>query len=145
MVNLSFQLEVADGWPPVSVENLQCTPLSKGFQIDSIPLFVKGLSVGDIISTIPDEEGRIWEWSHIEKSNRTTIWLGRLASGGQAEIDTLLLALSELNCNSTGNRSLGCFAIDVPPECLIQKVDSYLESLSSDQVAVVFPSFRLDE
>ena len=145
MTKLSFQLEVEDGWPPVAAEVMECTQVDKSFRIESAPLFLKGLSVGDLIIATPDEEGRVWEWQHLAKSDRTTIWLARLSLEAQGEIDATLLKLRGLKCNVTRSEALGCFAIDVPADCPIDDVDRCLAPLAPDRVAVAFPSFRHEE
>lgn len=145
MTTLSFQLEVDDGWPPVAAEVMECTLVDNSFRIESAPLFLKGLSVGDFIVAAPDAEGRIWDWEHLTKSGRSTIWLARLSPLAQGEIDAVLADLKTLGCSITSSQTLGCFAVDVPAECPIEEVDRCLASLVPDRVAVAFPSFRHDE
>jgi hypothetical protein len=145
MTKLIFQLDVEDGWPPVAAEVMECTLVDKSFRIESAPLFLKGLSVGDLIIAAPDEEGRVWDWEHLAKSDRTTIWLARLSPAAQGEIDATLSKLRALGCNITSSQMLGCFAVDVPADCSIEEVDGCLATLAPDRVAVAFPSFRHDE
>lgn len=139
---LYFQLDVVDGWPPVAAEVMNCTMLNGDFQINSTPLFVKDLSVGDVISATPDDEDRVWEWEHLTKSDRTTIWFARLSTEAQDDIDAALGELKALGCAITSSQQLGRSAVDVPADCPIEEVDKCLASLQPDRVAIVFPSFR---
>jgi len=140
--DLYFQLEVDDGWPPVSVEVMSCEEVAGGYRIKSPPIFVKGISVGDVITADPDGEGRVWEWQHLSQSMHTTIWLGRLEGEVQVEIDEILKKLRALHCNIAEIRALGCYAVDVPPQCPIQRIDEALDDVDADRIAVAFPSFR---
>ena len=145
MVELNFQLNVDDGWPPVSVEGVPCSPVAGGFRVEAPPLFVKNLSVGDVISAAPDAEGRVWEWAHVSKSTRTTIWVGRLKQSAQLHIENLLHSLRTLGCYSSGNEVLGCYAVDVPSTCAIENVDKLTERADQKGIAIAYPSFRHEE
>ena len=49
-IELHFILNVVDEWPPVAIEGVPCIQVEGGYRIETPPLFVKGLSVGDVIS-----------------------------------------------------------------------------------------------
>lgn len=49
-VHLGFALEIDDGWPPVAVESLPLRVTREGHVVEAPPLFVKDLSVGDVIA-----------------------------------------------------------------------------------------------
>ena len=142
LIELNFQLSVEDGWPPVAVESLSCMLTPAGYLVESIPLFVKGISVGDVIDAAPDAERRVWEWSQITGSNRSTISLVRLSEAGNDAILAVLDELEAFNCTSAFARGLGCYAVDVPPECPISQVDALIAGLDPAAVAVAYPSFR---
>ena len=136
-------LESEDNWPPVAVECLPCVLLDHGYRVEAPPLFVKGLSVGDIISVVKDDEGNISSWEHISKSKRSTIWLLRtLNSDG---IEQILQELRSINCNTVQLVEYGCYSIDVPEKCLIEKVDAQLARFDPTCVAIAYPSFRHEE
>lgn len=139
-MELHFQLEIEDKWPPVSVEGLPCTPLEDGFRVEAPPLFIKNLSVGDIISVSQGTEGNILSWSHLTKSGRTTIWLLRIAKSVNMEV--ILQQLRSLGCNTVQLPQYGCYSVDVPAECAIQDVDACLTQLDQSCVAIAYPSFR---
>ena len=103
-------------------------------------LFVKGLSVGDVISVTKTEAGHVDSWTHVKKSGRTTIWLLRTAKSDK--IDEVLRELRSLNCHTSQLRQFGCYSIDVPQETSISKIDACLARLDPSKVAVAYPSFR---
>jgi hypothetical protein len=139
-LSLQFSLEVEDEWPPVGSESLPFEKVSRGYKCLSVPLFVRELSVGDVIAINQDEDGFVNSWSHLQKSERSTIWLLRLQD--DPPIKTCLNALRSLQCNTTGVDSFGCYAVDVPPSLPMSDVDGVLEMLDSDLVAIAFPSMR---
>jgi hypothetical protein len=140
---LHFVLDVEDDWPPVSIEGVPCTPIKDGYRVEMPPLFVKNISVGDIIAVTRDGEGNVSSWSHIEKSCSTTVWLLRMVSTDG--IEEVLRDLRKLNCNTVQLPQYGCYAVDVPEECAIHDVDACLSKLDTKCVAVAYPSFRHKE
>lgn len=142
-VSLKFPLEVVDGWPPVGVESLPFKTTTEGYQALASPLFVKDLSVGDVIDPRLDDENMVHAWSHVSRSDRTTIWLLRLKQSNG--IDAALAELRKLGCNSVGFAAGGSYSVDVPGAVSIEGVDAILAKLDSDAVAVAFPSMRHPE
>lgn len=139
-LSLKFPLDVVDGWPPVAVESLPFSVLSEGYQALAAPLFVKDLSVGDVITPRFGDANTVDEWSHLSRSARTTIWLLRLKQS--SGIDAALTELRALGCNTVGSAGGGCYSIDVPEAVSLESVDAVLAALDGDAVAVSFPSLR---
>ena len=143
-VCLSFALNVEDGWPPVAVESLPFHVMPEGYVALVPPLFVKDLSVGDIIDATLDDAGRrVASWRHVVRSAHTTIWLLRMR--GSETIEVVLDELRRLGCNTVGLEESGCYSVDVPESVEIETVDAALEHLDADSVAVAFPSMRHHE
>jgi Domain of unknown function (DUF4265) len=142
-VSLKFPLDIEDGWPPVAVESLPFLASTAGYQALVSPLFVKDLSVGDVIAPKLGDENTVTSWSHVHRSGRTTIWLLQLKRPNG--IDAVLEEARALGCNSVGLETAGCYSIDVPEEVSIDRVDRMLATLDSDAVAVAFPSMRHPE
>jgi len=140
IASLTFSLQAEDGWPPVASESLPFEETSDGYVTLSPPLFVKDLSVGDVIAAQVSPSGRVESWRHVRRSARTTIWLLRLRATDQ--IDITLSALRGIGCNTTRLDSCGSSAIDIPEDVPIWKVDEILARLDADNVAVAFPSMR---
>jgi hypothetical protein len=141
--NLRFPLRVEDGWPPFPVESLPFEQNNDQYTLLTPTLFVKNLSVGDIICIEEAELDFVHKWHHVQKSARTTIWLLRLKE--TATIELVLSALRSLGCNTTSIPDHGCYAVDVPNELPIQKVDQELTKLNPADVAIAFPAMRHPE
>ncbi|MBS1570745.1 MAG: DUF4265 domain-containing protein [Bacteroidetes bacterium] len=140
MKGLNFLLKVQDGWPPVSSECLSSELADGGYRVTSAPLFIKGISNGDIIRPTIDNDGFIRKWEYLFRSGRTTIWLGRLNANN--DIKKVLSELRTLGCNTVSLDALGSHSIDVPEDLPIEKVDTCLEKLNPKTVAIAYPSFR---
>jgi hypothetical protein len=137
---LQFPLDVEDEWPPVGSESLPFEQLAKGYKCLSAPLFVKDISVGDVLDVETDRDGFVSFWTHLERSNRSTVWLLRLQ--GDPPIELCLQSLRSLGCNTTGVDSFGCYSIDVPPSLKMSDADQILDELDPELVAIAFPSLR---
>lgn len=144
-VELVFSLVEEDGWPPVSTECVPCIRTGDHFRVLVAPLFVQGVSAGDVIAPDLDAARHVVTWQSVERSRRSTVWLLRLAQCADRQIDCALKALRALGCNTSGIEALGAYAIDVPDTLSIRAVDECLEGLDSERVAVAFPSMRHDE
>jgi hypothetical protein len=139
-----FDLEVEDGWPPVAVESLPFKIKEDGFRLLNQPLFIKGLSVGDVINaTIDDITKKVSSWDIVSKSNNTTIWLLRMQD--TKIIESVLVDLRNLGCDTVSLEELGAYSINVPNAIRINDVDVQLGKLDPKCVAVAYPSFRHSE
>lgn len=139
-VELHFRLHVIDEWPPVAVEGVLCTLVENGYRIESPPLFVKGISVEDIIEVKFDTENYVAWWQPISKSGRTTAWIMR--TGPDNNIQTIVAELRLLGCQIEQLPELGCYAVDIPAEVSITDIDARFARLNEDSTAVAFPSYR---
>ena len=139
-VELPFNLLVENECPPVSVEHLPCIVVGKSYRVENPPLFLKHLSVGDVISVVRADNGNVASWSHISMSKNTTIWLLQTAkTEGLAEA---LSKLRSLGCHTVQLPEYGCYSIDVPEICAINDVDECLSRLDTTTLAIAYPSFR---
>jgi hypothetical protein len=108
------------------------------------PLFVRDLSVGDVIEATLDDDGhRVESWRHVSRSGRTTIWLLRMQPS--VTINKVLEQLRGMGCNTVSLEDLGTYSVDVPESVPIEEVDAALAHLDADSVAVAFPSMRHEE
>jgi hypothetical protein len=139
--SVSFPLDVVDDWPPVAVECLPFDVVANGLRLTAPPLFVKQLSVGDVIK-VRERSGRVTSWKHASRSGQSTLWLLSLKRGGTADIKRILASLHRLGCTTSSVAQLGSHAISVPADLPIEKVDALLARLKPERVAVAFPSFR---
>ncbi|MFZ1686922.1 MAG: DUF4265 domain-containing protein [Flavobacteriales bacterium] len=137
---LCFNLDVDEDWPPVAVEEVPSEPVSGAYKVLMPPLFVKDLSVGDVISVVRDDKGYVDAWTHAFRSDRTTIWLLRLKS--TPSIEGALTKLRALGCNIVSLQAAGSFSVDVPAEIPFAHVDAILNKLDGDEVGIAYPSLR---
>jgi hypothetical protein len=142
-VQLCFSLDVDDGWPPVAVEGLPFDVSLAGYVLTVPPLFIKDLSVGDIIAADVGEGGLVASWRHVSRSSNSVVWLLRI--GRTEQIEATLEDLRALGCNTASFPSGGSYSIDVPGNVSIASVDGILEHLDSERVARAYPSFRHSE
>jgi hypothetical protein len=57
---IDFELEVIDGFPPISIERLNAKPWGdKYFEIQNTPFFVPETAYGDIVAVAQSGEGRL--------------------------------------------------------------------------------------
>jgi hypothetical protein len=141
-IELHFILNVVDEWPPVAVEGVPCIQVEGGYRIETPPLFVKGLSVGDVISAEFNSDGNVASLQLISRSGRTTLWILRTAEGDN--IESVLPRLQSMNCKIVALPKQGSYSVDVPAEVSIADVDACLAQLDANSTAVAFPSFRHD-
>jgi len=143
-VSLVFPLNVEDDWPPVASESLPFRRVPEGYVVLVPPLFVKNLSVGDVIGVQIDEERRqVVSWHYISQSGHTTMWLLRLQR--TETINRILAEFRALGCNTVGLDDAGAYAIDIPDSVPIGPVDAVLAQVDNEVIAVAFPSMRHTE
>jgi hypothetical protein len=83
-VSLSFPLQVEDGGPPVATECLPFDQTEDGVCALVPPLFVKDISVGDILSVEKVEEHLVKSWQHVRRSTVDKICQGKAADSREA-------------------------------------------------------------
>src|SRR5690349_8122533 len=99
MKEVPFSLEVgSDGWPPFPVEWLWLEERDHAFLVKSVPLFVSGLAVDDVI-VLSDfmSSGEVTGWTLITPSERSVIWIADL---GGNQLDFILSAFRRIGCNT---------------------------------------------
>jgi Domain of unknown function (DUF4265) len=141
--SIQFALDVEDGWPPVGSESLPFAECEGGFQLLNPPLFVKNLSVKDIIEIENYKDGFVKLWHHKKKSNHSTIWILRIKQ--RNNILKCLKSLRKIGCNTSSSEEIGCYSVDVPGELSISLIDNYLDELNKNATAIAFPSMRHPE
>ena len=137
--SLTFRLAVEDGWPPVAAECLPVVSSAHGYRLETAPLFVRGLSVGDVIAVTELDQEQVWSWTHISVSRHSTVWLLRT---GSIELDPILGKLRGIGCGVTGLEQFGAYALDVPPSVPAANLDEVLSSADPSRLAVAYPSWR---
>lgn len=139
-MHLTFTLDVNDGWPPVAREGFGFRQRADDcYELLAPPLFVKDLSVGDVISVELDEEGYVEGWAHVARSGNSTLWLMELEP---ATIEPLLQCLQSLQCTFVSFSEFHYYSVNVPAECPVESLDDCLGLVDDSKVAKAFPSFR---
>lgn len=140
---LSFVLDVVDGWPPVALECIPVRQTPDGYEVLASPLFVRDLSVGDVLRAELERENRVVSYAHAHRSRNSTVWL--LRTGPGLDPSATLEALHRLGCTTNGLDAFGCYSVCVPSHVSMDAVDAVLDALPEESLAVAFPSFRHPE
>lgn len=109
----TFPLDVADDWPPVAAEGLVFEPDAKGWRLLVPPLFVKKLSVGDVLKIV-ESKGSVRSWSHLIRSKNTTLWLSSKTEAADDIVKVVLERVNKLGCQTVFAESLSSAAVSVP-------------------------------
>lgn len=141
---LLFPLVVdSDGWPPVGSESIAAEVHTNGnFSILNPPLFVKDLSVRDLISVEFDDQGAVSGWQHVQRSGNSTVWV---LQGAAPSLDELARYFLELKCNVERFSEIGLFSVDVPARVSEPALDRVIDKCRANGGHVAVPSFRFDE
>lgn len=121
-----FRLEQdADGYPPNNWESLWAREITESqFQIDNIPFFVRGISLGDIV-TAENSDGELRFKHLVSRSGNSVI---RVIVFDIEEVTELRNELRKLGCASEQSHIEGLFAISIPSSVQIGSVDELLRS-----------------
>jgi hypothetical protein len=137
---LTFRLDVEDGWPPVAAEGIPCVEEPAGLRVTVPPLFIKGLAVGDNIEVLEESEGQVVAWKTTKTAGHSTIWV----MPNKHDIETELEELRGLGCNTSVFPGGVLYAVDLPPNLAPSEVDKRFESLTP-QVALAHPAWRHED
>ncbi|MES0837402.1 DUF4265 domain-containing protein [Nocardiopsis tropica] len=129
-VKVHFRLDMdEDGWPPASVESLWAVDLGDGtVRLDNTPWFVRGVSAGDVIRVLPDDEGVLWAGETVQPSPHCTIRLIVLKDDGStAARQSVLKIFHRLGTTGEGIEQFRMVALDVPPQADLPRIHELLE------------------
>ena len=141
-VELLFRIEREDDWPPAAVEGIWVEPVGGAFRALTCPLFVGGLSVGDLFEPDLADDGEVVSFRLIRPSQHSTVWV--LADDPEPR-ESLRTALEAIGCDTVGLSGLipALIAIDVPPSVALDAVDALLDRPARDgHISVAYPSLR---
>lgn len=76
-LKIGFPLEVdeEEDWPPFDAEHLWFRKAGDLYELDSVPLFLMDLSLGDLLRIEIDEAGYATQWSVVTRSPNSTVWM----------------------------------------------------------------------
>lgn len=137
-----FTLKVEDGWPPVAKEGLVFSKVEGGFRLEVAPLFVKDLSVGDVLDLKAADADQVLSWKHVSASRRSTVWV---MDFGDRELPNVLAELKGMGCNLERLNSFNYVAVDVPESASAELVMQCLDRLDEESAPVAYPSWRHED
>lgn len=144
MIELLFELQPdEDGWPPVAIEGLWCDPIHGHHRVATCPLFVRGLSVGDLIDVRLRSTGEVAHFDVVEASGNSTMWV---VFWEKHLAEPILGRLRAKGCDTTtfgGWKEVPHCSVNVPEHVDFAQIDTILEPEErAKRIAVAYPSFR---
>jgi len=122
---MTFNLEVEDNWPPVSVETLWVKVAKNGkFTVDSIPFLAKGVAVGDLVEGDEETEGELKFRRKVESSGHSTIQVIVIAD---AIASTIKDEIKRIGCFTEASPWSALFGIDAPDQETLAGVGRILD------------------
>ena len=129
-VKIGFYVEQdEDGWPPVTRENLWAVDLGEGrYRIDNIPFYVLGISDGDLVSAVTEEDGRLVFSELVEASSNSTF---RLIVSNEEETSVVRRMFLDLGCPSelVGHRFI---SLHIPESVTMKPIATLIEQGERD-------------
>ncbi|NEA75040.1 DUF4265 domain-containing protein [Streptomyces sp. So13.3] len=115
-VQVTYQLEQNDEWPPVGSERLWAIRLSPNLvRIESAPWFVQDISLGDIVRTTTDPNDELRAVEKISWSGNCTVRVIPFQSGPLAgSLQAVLEKFSPLDVYGEGIEKFGMVALTIP-------------------------------
>lgn len=104
-------------------ESLWALPTGKGFKLDNIPFYAKGVSFGDVVSAEEVDDCLCME-GLLESSGHSTV---RLWFASEHLIQPERDTLKAMGCSSEVSDQPRLLAVDIPPDISYEKIRSYLD------------------
>lgn len=137
---IAFLLEQIEEWPPVSVEHLWLKGGGATRTLESIPFFVKGISLGDEIDIERNDVGEVVKYTVSKKSDNTTIWF---FSPQISDFERVANVLEQDAILFEGLEEFSMLAISLPPEKPLAQWDTIFSTQArSEDATNAFPSLR---
>ena len=129
-VKIGFYLQQdEDGWPPTTRENLWAVDLGEGrYRIDNIPFYVLGISDGDLVSAVTEEDGRLVFSELVEASLNSTF---RLIVSKEEETSEVRKTFRDLGCPSE-LVSHGFISLHIPESVMMKPIAALIEQGERD-------------
>ena len=126
MKKLFLNLEVIDGYPPVSMESIWAEVTEEGYlKINNIPFYSKEVSFGDIVSGIQTEENYLLYDKTIIHSQNSTLRIV-FFNEHQKFKDKILTKLIDLGCEFEAF-NVNFYAINIPIQVDIEEIYIFLD------------------
>jgi hypothetical protein len=121
-VKLFFEYPVGDS-SEIEIESLWALPSGKGFKLDNITFYVKGVSFGDVVSA-EEIEGCLCMKELLEPSGHSTV---RLWFACEQDVQPVREALKSMGCSSEVSDKSRLLAVDIPPAISYEDIRAYLD------------------
>ena len=126
MKKLFLNLEVIDGYPPVSMESIWAEVTEEGYlKVNNIPFYSKEISLGDIVSGIQTEENYLLYDKTIIQSKNSTLRIV-FFNENQKFKDKILTKLMDLGCEYEAF-NVNFYAINIPIQVDIEEIYLFLD------------------
>ena len=126
MKKLFLNLEVSDGYPPVSMESIWAEVTEEGYlKVNNIPFYSKEISLGDIVSGIQTEENYLLYDKTIIHSKNSTLRIV-FFNENQKFKDKILTKLIDLGCEYEAFNA-NFYAINIPIQVDIEEIYLFLD------------------
>ncbi|MDR1229079.1 MAG: DUF4265 domain-containing protein [Azoarcus sp.] len=128
--HLKIFFEIEEDNDRIETESLWAIPVAEGYQLDSIPFYIRGVACHDIVAASPDEDGTLYFTKLIVESGHSTV---RLWFANKADVEKIRDELQEKGCSSEVDIPR-LVAVDVPPSVPYNHIRDYLDKLESNAV-----------
>lgn len=121
-VRVNFHLDGAEDWPPNGVESIWCvrTSQSDEFVVDSIPLFVFDVSLGDTIRAEADSSGQLACGGLVRDGGHSTVRV--FVPPDDVDTSEVVALAARVGCGSEVLRAMGIVGMDVPTESALDSL-----------------------
>jgi hypothetical protein len=129
-VRIRFHLDQdPDGRSPFASERLWAKKVAEGtYQLDNIPMFVRDISLGDVVSAEATDAGLVYR-ATLERSSSSTI---RVLVHQEEAMTDLLHEVTKCGCGYELDEPSGMVAINVPVESNLLALLRYLNDASRE-------------
>ncbi len=115
-VEIQFDLHTdGEGWPPIPVEPIWCTPVAEGDQhyiVTNVPIHALEVSRGDVIRATRSPEGPLRFVALVEQGGHGTI---RVIVADRAEVEAIAQSLASFGCVVSDTYIEQLLTLDLPP------------------------------
>ena len=123
---LQFELQVDDGWPPVSVEPVWATKLSDSTaQLENAPFFAVGAARLDTVRIERSEAGP-WRFVSVEQPSGHSVV--RVIAADAADLPAIIDAMVQLGCAYEASFIETLVAFDVLPDSEFGPIRAFLDN-----------------
>ncbi|MCO4761048.1 MAG: DUF4265 domain-containing protein [Myxococcales bacterium] len=115
-VEIQFDLETdGEGWPPIPVEPIWCTPVPSGdehYTVTNVPIFAVDISRGDIIRAHRGQGGPMRFVALVEQGGHSTL---RVIVANPDEVEAVAQSLASFGCVVNHTYIDQLLTLDLPP------------------------------